>query len=126
MSLSRHSSRWKKRWLGEAPVAHARWILVQRHAFSPRALGGVHRWPCSFAIRRPRTRTILLLVSSISRDTASVLGLEERETVEEALAALVGAYPGGTVCYISHSVWFDRPERGGIDPQVQEGAQRSL
>jgi nickel-dependent lactate racemase len=50
----------------------------------------------SHAIRRPRTRTIIVS-PLISRDTASVLGLEYSPSLEEALATLGEAYPDARV-----------------------------
>ena len=76
-------------------VAYVRGFMSKGMPFLPEH-SAEFNMAMSFAIRRPRTRTILVS-SSISRDTASILGLEYAPTVEEALAALVGAYPEARV-----------------------------
>jgi len=65
----------------------------------------------SFAIRRPRIRTILVS-PAVSRDTAATLGFEYSPSVEEAVDTLGSAYPEARVAIL--------PSGGLVVPIVDE------
>ena len=89
-------------------VAYVRGFMSKGMPFLPEH-SAEFNMAMSFAIRRPRTRTILVS-SSISRDTASILGLEYRNYRRRSIGCTRWRLSGGTGRYISIGRSY-RPDR---------------